>query len=193
MRLAMEQANIERVREIAGPPPTQREVNARMMNMGPLMVCGQLTVRLSDYMGRVRSNVRNANFLEEETGDYSRHTMAVLLSSCLMLKQYTTAASVVEAPRSSWRRIQRMNPDLGTRVTVIDKRSIRPNPTKEVEEAAPKRQLAVRYDRKGHWREYKNEKFSPELREHPIWISEHWVGHEGLPMVRREKVTRLKR
>jgi hypothetical protein len=143
-------------------------------------------------MQRVRNSVNTANFLAEE--NYSTHTMAVLLSGCLMLRQYTTAASVVEAPRSSWRRIQRTNPDLGTRVTVIDKRTIKPNPTKELEdEAAPKRQLSVRYDRRGHWREYKSERFSPELREHPIWIPAHWVGHEGLPMVRREKVTRLKR
>lgn len=193
MRLAMEQAQSDWVKDIVGGPlPTRQEVNVRMANIGPLMVCGQLTVRLSDYMRQISGNQGNTNLLEGE--NYNRHTMAVLLSGCLMLRQYTTAASVVEAPRSSWRRIQRMNPDLGTRVTVIDKRTIKPNPTKEVgDEAAPKRQLTVRYDRRGHWREYKSERFSPELREHPIWIPAHWVGHEGLPMVRREKVIRLKR
>lgn len=193
MRLAMSQTIQDQAEKmgVRGPRPLRKEVMSRIANIGPLMVCGQLTVKLDDYMKRVAKRIKNANFLEEE--NYSRHTMAVLLSACLMLKQYTTAHSVVEAPRSSWKRIQRMNPDLGTRVTVIDKRSIRPNPTKELDEAPSKRQLSVRYDRDGHWREYKSERFSPEVREHPIWIPAHWVGHEGLPLVRREKVTRLKR
>lgn len=193
MHLAMSQT-IQNMAEDMGVKDSRidrKQVLTRIANIGPMMVCGQLTVKLDDYMKRVSNYMRSANFLATEY--HSTHTMSVLLSACLMLKQHTTASSVVEAPKSSWRRIQRMNSDLGRTVTVIDKRDIRPNPTKEMQEGAPKRHLSVRYDREGHWRQYKNQKFSPELREHPIWIPTHEVGDESLPRVHRDKVTRLKR
>lgn len=193
VHLAADHARAVRLREEIGQPvlTTESAIRRRIANVGPLMACGQLTARLGTFLSHIGGSTNTANMME---GDgYSHQTMAILLTACLMLRQYTTAASVVEAPRSSWKRIQRMNPDLGRKVTVIDKRTIRPNPTKEVAADAPKRQLSVRYDRRGHWREYKHEKFSPELREHPIWIPAHWVGDEGLPLVQRHKVTRLKR
>lgn len=163
------------------PRIPRNELNQVMASVGPLIVCASFVLPLDGYMEAV----------QEE--DFPRNPLRVLLSACLMLKQTVTARSVVEAPRSSWRRINSINPQLGKSVTVIDKRDVKKNPTNEDVESGPSRVLSVRYDRRGHWREYKSERFSPELREHPIWIPTHWVGHEGLPLATRSKVTRLTR
>jgi len=162
-------------------PVPLKDVRRVAAAVGPLISCASLVTPLGQYMSSIGSE------------DDPRHPQRVLLSACLMLKQYVTARSVVEAPRSSWRRINAINPQLGKSVTVIDKREVKKNPTNEDVESPSSRVLSVRYDRRGHWREYKSERFSPELREHPIWIPAHWVGHEGLPLATRSKVTRLTR
>lgn len=152
-----------------------------MAGVGPLVVCSSFVMPFADYMGEIARE------------DHPRNPLRVLLCAVLMLKQTVTARSVVEAPRSAWRRINGINPQLGKSVTVIDKREVKRNPTNEDVQSGPSHTLQVRYDRRGHWREYKSERFSPELREHPIWIPTHWVGHEGLPLATRSKVTRLTR
>lgn len=162
-------------------PIPMKDIRMVQAQVGPLIVCASFIVKLSSYMR------------ELEADDFPRHPMRVLLSGCLMMRQTVTARSVVEAPRSSWRRMARVSPHLGKTVTVIDKRSVERNPTNEAMPEVGARQLSVRYDRRGHWREYKHERFSPEMREHPIWIPAHWVGHEGLPLATRSKVTRLTR
>ena len=157
-----------------------RMVSSRVAETSPLIVAGQYMVKLDKYLSHAKAEHRAA--------------LRILLSACLMLKQYTTAASIVHTPRSSLSFINRINPHLGKQVTVIDKREIKANSgNAEVERDAPKRQLSVRFERRGHWREYKHEKWSEELREHPIWIPAHWMGHEGLPLATTTKVTRLKR
>lgn len=168
-------------RDYDRPPIPMKDIRAVQAQVGPLIVCASFIVQLRSYMQELRSD------------DFPRHPLRVLLSGCLMMRQEVTARSVVEAPRSSWRRMNQVSPHLGKTVTVIDKRSIKRNPTNEVEPEVGARQLSVRYDRRGHWREYKHERFSPEMREHPIWIPAHWVGHEGLPLATRSKVTRLTR
>lgn len=162
-------------------PVPMRDVRAVVARIGPLVICSSHVLRLSAYLGGLTGE------------DDDRHPLRVLLAAVLMLKQTVTARSVVEAPRSSWRRINSINPQLGKSVTVIDKREVKRNPTNEDVESPSSHTLSVRYDRRGHWREYKSERFSPELREHPIWIPTHWVGHEGLPLATRDKVTRLTR
>jgi len=162
-------------------PVPLRDVRKVVAAVGPLIVCASFVSSVSGLMGHVRDE------------DDPRHPLRVLLCAVLMLKQTVTARSVVDAPRSSWRRINSINPQLGKSVTVIDKRDVKRNPTNEGGESPSSRVLSVRYDRRGHWREYKSERFSPEMREHPIWIPAHWVGHEGLPLATRSKVTRLTR
>lgn len=157
-----------------------RQAADRIAQASPLVISGQYGVKLSRYLDAAKVEHRTA--------------LRILLASCLMLKQYTTAASRVTAPKSTHTYINRVNPHLGKQVTVIDKRDVKPNAgNAELGPAFPTRQLSVRHERKGHWREYKHEKFSEELREHPIWIPAHWVGHDGLPLATTVKVTRLKR
>lgn len=166
------------------PPLPMSQLRQVAARTGPTVIASMHTLKLHDFMHQIA---------EGEAKDWARHPLRVLLSGLLMLKQSVTSRSVVEAPRSSWRRINSINPQLGKSVTVIDKRDVRKNPTNEDMESPSSRVLSVRYDRRGHWREYKSERFSPELREHPIWIPAHWVGHEGLPLATRSKVTRLTR
>lgn len=163
------------------PRINKQDVAKMIAAVGPLIICGSYVVPINGYM---QSLARD---------DYARSALRVLLSAMLMLRQEITARSVVTAPKSRWAPIARVSPLLGRTVTVIDKRAVRRNPTNEAEVEVGTRQLSVRYDRRGHWREYKHERFSPEMREHPIWIPAHWVGHEGLPLATRSKVTRLTR
>lgn len=157
-----------------------RQVADRVATASPLVISGQYAVKFGKYLSAAKVEHRSA--------------LRILLASCLMLKQYTTASSRVDAPRSAHSFINRIDPHLGKTVTVIDKREIKPNAgNAELGPTIPNRQLSVRFERQGHWREYKHERWSEELREHPIWIPSHWVGHDGLPLATTTKVTRLKR
>lgn len=161
-----------------------KELMDRINAIGPLIICGEHVCDLDTYM-------RKAKAIQDR---YGRDAMTILLAACLMLRQNVTAKSIINAPRGMYRFGQRLDMNEHRAVTIIDKRSIKPNPTnEELPENTGRRQLSVRYDVRGHWRVYKDQRFSPELRENPIWIPYHWVGDESLPMVDRKKVTRLKR
>lgn len=163
---------------------TMSEVRRRVAIIGPLVVCGEHAVSVDSFMRRSKIIQRR----------WKRESLSVLLAACLMLRQEITARSVIDAPRGLYKFGQRLDLNATRPVTIIDKRSIKANPTNEdLPEKTGKRQLTVRYDVRGHWRVYKSERFSPEVREHPIWIPAHWVGDESLPIVDRKKVTRLKR
>jgi hypothetical protein len=160
------------------------DLHRRIDAIGPLIICGEHVCDLRNYMQKAKAVQHK----------YGRDAMSILLAACLMLKQDVTARSRIEVKQSLYRFGQR--PDMNTHraVTIIDKRSIKANPTNEdMPEAQGRRQLTVRYDVRGHWRQYKDERFSPEVREYPIWIPAHWVGDESLPVLDRKKVTRLKR
>ena len=161
-----------------------KELRERCEAIGPLVICGEHVVDLKDYMRKSKAVMRK----------YKRDSLSILLAACLMFKQEVTARSIVDLPRGFYRFGQRIDMNATRPVTIIDKRTIKSNPTNEdLPDKTGRRQLTVRYDRRGHWREYKSERFSPEVREHPIWVPAHWVGDESLPIVDRKKVTRLKR
>lgn len=163
---------------------SMRELRARCEAIGPLVICGEHVVDLKNYMHKSKNVMRK----------YKRDSLSILLAACLMLKQDVTARSTLDLPRGMYRFGQRIDMNTTRPVTIIDKRTIKSNPTNEdLPENTGRRQLTVRYDRRGHWREYKSERFSPEVRENPIWVPAHWVGDKSLPIVDRKKVTRLKR
>lgn len=161
-----------------------RELMNRIEGIGPLIICGEHICDIPTYM-------QKAKRIQE---GYGRDAMTILLTACLMLRQNVTAKSIIDAPRGLYRFGQKPDMNEHRKVTIIDKRSIKANPTNEdLPDNPGRRQLSVRYDVRGHWRVYKDERFSQELRQNPIWIPYHWVGDENLPMVDRKKVTRLKR
>jgi hypothetical protein len=163
---------------------SMKEIAERCDAIGPLVICAEMVVNLDAYMAKSKEIMRK----------HGRDILSILLAACLMLNQEVTSRSRVDLPRGFYRFGQRIDMNATRPVTIIDKRPIKSNPTNEtLPESTGRRQLTVRYDRRGHWRKYKSERFSAELREHPIWIPAHWVGDESLPIVDRKKVTRLKR
>lgn len=172
------------VRALRKNEVSKRELQERCDAIGPLVICGEHVVDLKNYMFKSKNVMRK----------YKRDSLSILLAACLMLNQEVTARSTLDLPRGFYRFGQRIDMNSTRPVTIIDKRTIKSNPTNEdLPENTGRRQLTVRYDRRGHWREYKSERFSPEVRERPIWVPAHWVGDESLPIVDRKKVTRLKR
>ncbi|MFI1584752.1 hypothetical protein [Embleya sp. NPDC020630] len=126
-------------------------------------------------------------------GDEGTHTLRLLAATWLLMGQSIATTDTLHAPRASRRRIARLAPRTPTSVRVIELRHARTPGDGTAENTPGTRAYQHRWVVRGHWRRYRDPRFSDEVRARPIWIGDHIAGPPGAPLIGGRRVHVLKR
>lgn len=125
------------------------------------------------------------------TDDDVGEVLRVVVATWLLMGQTITTHHREEAPRAGRRRITRVDPALTTAVRTVTLRRARTDA--DPDQAHVGRAWQHRWVVGGHWRTYRDARFSEEVRERPTWIHPHIKGPDGAPLLGGDRVRILKR
>lgn len=127
---------------------------------------------------------------ETGPGADAAQVMRIVVATWLLMGQTIAVHHTDQAPRATRRRVARLDPALTTAVRTVALRRARTEPS----DAAPTDRVHHhRWVVAGHWRTYRDQRFSEDVRDRPIWIHPHIKGPDGAPLIGGERVHVLKR
>lgn len=124
----------------------------------------------------------------EALTETDRTLQRTIIATWLLMGQTITTSTSLVADRPARRRIARVDPDLSTRVRLIELR--RAHTTSTISDRAGTRAYQHRWVVRGHWR---NQWYASRNQHRPIWIADHIPGPEDKQLLGGHRVNILRR
>jgi hypothetical protein len=159
----------------------------REANPGVMLVAEEIPPLVPFYAATIPVTADPVS-LADVHSNLPQPVVAALAASWLLMQQPVLVERTRERPDKPTARAFARDGLPAPEVTVVDlRRQYRPQ-DQDLNGETSGRHYRYRWVVSGHWRTYKSERFSEELRDTKQWIPSHVKGPEGAPLLSTEKV-----